>query len=78
MTTATSKVGNKAMTRWFNRVRIGTAALRLPLIAPISPGRTLLLTVVETISANSGNGTWRSAADSGGARWGLSFATMMT
>ena len=66
------------MSRWRRSVRIGTAALRLPLMAPISPGRTVLLTVLDTISANSGSGTRRSSADSGGARLGLSLERMMT
>ena len=78
MINTTASAGSKAMTMCLSSSRIGTAALRLPLIAPISPGRTLLLMVLDTISANSGKGTRRSSADIGGARLGLSLATTIT
>ena len=44
----TARIGKMAMNKWFSKSRSGTAALRLPLMARIRPGSTLLLTVVET------------------------------
>jgi len=73
MSSAAARAGSNAMPRWLSRVRIGTSALRLPLIAPINPFITLLL-VLEITSANSGSGTYWSSAESGGAMLGLIFA----
>ena len=47
MMEATVIAGSSTMNKCVTSVRIGTAALRLPLMAPISPGRTLLLMVFE-------------------------------
>ena len=57
---------------------MGTAALRLPLRAPIRPGSTLLLMSFDTTCANAGKGTMRSSADMGGAMLGLILAIMIT
>ncbi len=78
MMRATAKAGNKAMAKWLSKSRMGTAALRLPLMAPINPLKTVLLTSLETTSAKAGNGTTRSSADMGGAKLGLSLARMTT
>src|SRR3546814_7189779 len=56
---------------------MGTLALRLPLIAPIRPGRARLLMVSFTVWANSGSVTRRSSSDSGGADLGLTLATII-
>ena len=78
MIAATAKSGSKAMTKWLSKSRMGTAALRLPLIAPIKPGSTLLLMSLDTTWANAGKGTMRSSADMGGAMLGLILAMMTT
>ena len=74
MSSATDRAGSNAMPRWLTRVRIGTSALRLPLIAPIRPIMTLLLPILVMTSANLGSGTYWSSAESGGAMLGLIFA----
>ena len=52
---------------------LGTPAVRLPMIAPVSPARALLPSR-ERSSANLGSSTRLSSSDSGGAALGLSFA----
>ena len=78
MIKATARIGKMAMNKWFSKSRSGTAALRLPLMARIRPGSTLLLTVVETTCAKGGRGTTRSSADMGGARCGFHLASNTT
>ena len=78
MIAATAKAGSKAMPKWLSNSRMGTAALRLPLIAPIRPGKTVLLTSLDTTCAKAGKGTMRSSADIGGAMLGLTLARITT